>query len=185
MASRRFSPSERASRSSPLHHYRIAVVASTVPTLIESAGGFLCDRAREGWDISVSVCEPSDVWPLGILGVSDDALPQHVHDPASVIAEIPRRTTVAVSADLLGGNAGVRRALAQRAGDGLGIVTVCGRPVHADAEEGLEHTPHVLSVAARAFKASALRAAHIDAVADPAESLYRLRGGSFRRLYSV
>ncbi len=183
MASRRISPTGRAADDAPLHNFRIVVVASSIGALVESAGGFLCDRVREGWDVIVR-CGPGDPRPLNILGVAHHTS-EPVEDAASVIGGFPRGATLAVDADLLAGDACVRLALGRLAGHGLGAVTVWGAPAQAEMGHRMEPTPHTLSPAARAFKASALRAAELDPVADPVESLYRLRSGSFRRLYSV
>lgn len=182
MASRRFDPSGRASGGAPTHHYRIVVVAPAVGALVESAGGFLCDRAREGWDVAVALSVTGDARPLNILGVP---LHEPVDDLASVIGGLARGTTLAVGADLLSGDTAARQALARFAGRGLGTVTVWGRPSPSEIERGLEPAPHTLSAAAKAFKASAMRAAELEGGADAVESLHRLRGGSFRRLYAV
>ena len=59
----------------------------------------------------------------------------------------------------------------------------------ADTGQGLEPAAHPLSTAARAFKAQALLAAGIDTgdtgIVAPTETLFRMRGQSFRRLHSV
>lgn len=169
-------------RGAPTHHYRIVVVASAVGALVESAGGFLCDRVREGWDVAVALSAPADSRPLSILGVP---LHEPVDDLASVIGGLTRGTTLAVGADLLSSDSGARQALARLAGQGLGTVTVWGRPSPAEIEQALEPAPHTLSAAARAFKASAMCAAELHGDAGAVESLHRLRGRSSRRLYAV
>jgi hypothetical protein len=50
--------------------YQLNVVASTTEDVVESAGGWLCDRARAGWDVNVLVAEGGDPRPLTILGAT-------------------------------------------------------------------------------------------------------------------
>jgi hypothetical protein len=174
MASWRFGPSERAAGCAPLHRYRVVVVASAVGTLVESAGGYLCDMAREGWDVGVLLREPCDARPLSILGVArHEVLP----DLAAAIEGLAPGPTLMVGADLLTGDGGTRRAVSRLARDCRSLVTVYGRP-----GQGLERTPHTLSAAARAFKTSALRTTQRDAVVDPIESLFRFRGNPGQRV---
>jgi len=37
---------------------------------VRSAGGWLCDRARAGWDVNVLVADGGDPQPLMILGAT-------------------------------------------------------------------------------------------------------------------
>ncbi|MDG4664923.1 hypothetical protein [Mycobacterium sp. 236(2023)] len=183
MASRRFNPSGGATGRAPVHHHRIVVIASTVGALVESAGGFLCDRARQGWDVGVLLRRHCDARPLSILGVSDHAMLDD--DVASGIETLAPGATLLICADLFVGDGGVQRELVRRAAQGRDTVTVCGRPTDTDVTQGLELMPHTPSAAATAFKTSALRAAHIEAAGEPVEELYRLRGAAFRRLRAV
>lgn len=96
MTSRRFSPADVAPGGEPLDGYRMLVVSSAVGPMIEAAGGFLCDRARAGWDVRGLLAEPGDVRPLAILGVSGYGPQGSAVDVASVIRELPRATTVVV-----------------------------------------------------------------------------------------
>ncbi len=185
MPSRRFSPADDAEGSALLSGYRIVVVASSVGPVVEGAGGFLCDRARAGWDVSVLLAGPSDARPLAILGVSGHRVPGPASDVGSMIRELPRGTTVVLGADLLGSDPDARDALARVARQTCGAVRVWGRPAHAEVGNGLAPVPHELSPAAMAFKAQALRAAGRPGVAEPVEALYQVRGESYRRMYSV
>lgn len=182
MVPRRSHRSGSGAGSAPGNHCRIVVVSSTVDALVVSAGGYLYDRVREGWDVAVALSVAGDARPLNILGIRTH---EAVDEPASVIAGLTPGTPLAVGADLLTENVTARQALARLAARGYGTVTVWGRPSHAEIEQGLEPVPHAPSTAARAYKASALRAAQVEGVAEAVESLYRVRGGSFRRLYAV
>ena len=50
--------------------YQLNVVASTTEDVVRSAGGWLCDRARAGWDVNVLVADGGDPRPLAILGAT-------------------------------------------------------------------------------------------------------------------
>lgn len=156
MTSRRFSPADGAPGGEPLDGYRIVVVSSAVGPMIEAAGGFLCDRARAGWDVRVLLAEPCDARPLTILGVSGYGPQGWAVDVASVIRELPRATTVVVGCNL-----------------------------RTQFDNRLAPIRHELSPAAQAFKTYALRASGRPGVAAPVEALYQVRGDSFRRLHSV
>jgi hypothetical protein len=49
--------------------YQLDVVASDVTDIVRSAGGWLFDRARGGWEVTAFVPEDCDPRPLHILGV--------------------------------------------------------------------------------------------------------------------
>ncbi|PRC47802.1 hypothetical protein C6A85_83090, partial [Mycobacterium sp. ITM-2017-0098] len=112
MASRRFSPVGRAAGSAHSPGYRIVVVASCVGPVVEAAGGFLCDRARAGWDVSVLFAGACDPRPLAVLGVSGQRVSGTAGDAGSVISGLPPGTRVVVDADLLRDDGQARDALA-------------------------------------------------------------------------
>jgi len=174
------------------HRYRLIVLGDGVGEIVECAGGFLCDRARAGWDLSVMlsgfldrpVARPCDPRPLSILGIDARELDT---DVGAAIRRLPRGGALVVGAGLLARNAGVRddvlRVMTQRQSE----VTVWGGS--ADSGYGLDPAAHPLSTAARAFKAHALRAAGVPAhdvsAVAPTETLFRLRGQTLRGLRSV
>ena len=49
--------------------YQLDVTACDVADVVRHAGGWLYDRARAGWDVTVVVTGDCDVTPLRILGV--------------------------------------------------------------------------------------------------------------------
>jgi hypothetical protein len=181
MASRRFSQVGGAAGSAPLPGYRIVVVASTVSHVVEAAGGFLCDRARAGWEVSVLLAGACDPRPLTVLGVSECS----AGDAVSVIGGLPHGARVMVGADLLRDDAQARDALSRFTRQGCGGVRIWGGPAQAEVDNGLEPDPHRLSRAAIAFKAHALRVVRNQGIVEPVEMLYRVRGESYRRLHSV
>ena len=66
-------------------------------TSLQSAGGWLCDRARAGWDVSVLVADREDPRPLTILGAT--TLDRGV-EFASMVRTPSRIAALAVSAGL-------------------------------------------------------------------------------------
>ena len=50
--------------------YQLTVVANSVADLVGSAGGWLCDKARAGWDVKVVLTGDGDPRPVAILGAS-------------------------------------------------------------------------------------------------------------------
>lgn len=190
MASRRFSrgdisADERAG-DGRLHRYRLIVLAGGVGDVVESAGGFLCDRARAGWDVSVHLTGGVDARALAILGITahePDA------DPAAVLRRCPGGAVLAVDAGLLARDAAIRDDVSRMVVQGLTEVTVWGRPEVGEIGYRLEPSTHPLSAAARAFKGQALLATGLDAkdtgTVAPDEMLYRLRGRPARLLRSV
>lgn len=177
MASRRFSPGDITPGDGRLHRHRLIVLTGGVVDLVESAGGFLCDRARAGWEVSVHLAGGVDARPLAILGIT-------THEPdadfASVIASCSRGAVLAVGAGLLARDAAIRDDVSRMVVHGLREVIVWGRSGPREIGRALEPATHPLSAAARAFKAQALLAAGSDALdtgaVAPDEVLFRLRG---------
>lgn len=193
MASRRFSPLHHADverTGERQHRYRLVVLGVGLGDVVESIGGFLCDRARAGWEVSVFLdlpCgQPRDARPLSILGIAAQEL---VTDAGPALRTLSRGGALAVGADLLARDAGVRDEVSRMVNQGLTEVTVWGRPAPGESGRALDPAPHPLSAAARAFKAHALLAAGIESEAtEPiavTETLFRPRGQTFRRLYSI
>ena len=163
--------------------YQLNVVASTTEDVVRSAGGWLCDRARAGWDVNVLVADCGDPRPLMILGATaldlDDGFLSMVRTTSGVGAW-------AVTADLLRADTRVRGEVLRVLKHGLAEVTVWGEQWPAALGRQADSVQHRLSSAARAFKSHALVAADAstDAVT-PTETLFRIGTGSFRPLHSV
>ena len=163
--------------------YRLNVVASTTEDVVRSAGGWLYDSARAGWDVNVLVAGGGDPRPLAILGAT--AL-DPAEDFVSTIRSASHGGAFAVSADLLGADARLRNEIVRVLKRGLTEVTVWGTRWPAGLGRQGDSVQHRVSAAARAFKSHALVAADVstDAVT-PTETLFRIGTGSFRPLYSV
>lgn len=136
--------------------YRLDVVGIDAVDVVGSIGGWLYDRVMAGWDVRVTLIRAGDVRPLRILGVktgpreSDSPVPIAMAASSLALAETP---------DLCGDIAAALRR-------GQAEVTVWGAARVADLEVGarpMSPVQHVLSAAARAFKAQALAAAGLGA----------------------
>jgi hypothetical protein len=163
--------------------YQLNVIASTTDDVVQSAGGWLCDRARAGWDVNVLVADGGDPRPLAILGATALDLDENF---TSTVRSASRVGALAVSADLLAADVRVREEILRALKRGLTEVIVWGRQWPAELGGQAAPVQHRVSPAARAFKSHALVAADVstDSVT-PAETLFRVGTGSFRALRSV
>jgi hypothetical protein len=163
--------------------YQLNVVASTTADVVRSAGGWLYDSARAGWDVNVLVADGGDPRPLSILGASALDLDG---DFLSTVRSASRGEALAVSADLLDADARVRDEIVRVLKRGITEVTVWGTQWPAGFGRQGDSVQHRVSAAARAFKSHALVAADVstDAVTST-EALFTIGTGSFRPLYSV
>jgi hypothetical protein len=163
--------------------YQLNVVASSMADVVRSAGGWLCDRARAGWDVNVAIADHHDPRPLTILGATALDLDAGF---ASMLKHASPGGALAVSADLLRTDARVRADIGKVLKRGLTEVTVWGDSSQADFGRQVDPVEHRLSAAARAFKAHALAGmAASEGTPGRTESLFRIGTGSFRPLYSV
>jgi hypothetical protein len=150
--------------TSRLGKYQLRVTARDATEVVSHAGGWLIDRAMAGWDVSVVLTENCDPLPLRILGVHAD-LREADEDSAAPL----RSQSIAVSAGAIATDEELRSAVTRTAKRGLAEVIVWGDAAAA-LVPGLEPVVHVLSSAARAFKARALMAAGTCVDVAPAEA---------------
>jgi hypothetical protein len=163
--------------------YQLNVVASSIEDVVRAAGGWLCDRARAGWDVNVLVVDRADATPLTILGAS--ALDPD-EDFVAVVRSTSKVGALAVGVDVLRTDSRVRAEILRAAKRGLTEVTVWGEPSPAELGHHGDAVTHRVSSAARAFKSHALAAADVAAPASTTtEMLFRMGTGSVRSLYSV
>jgi hypothetical protein len=163
--------------------YQLDVIASTTEDVLQSAGGWLCDRARAGWDVNVLVADCADPRPLAILGATALNLDEGF---LAMVRSASRVGALAVSADLLATDVRVREEILRVLKRRLTEVIVWGKQWPAELGRQADPVPHRVSPAARAFKSHALIAADIstDSVS-PTETLFRVGTGSLRPLHSV
>jgi hypothetical protein len=163
--------------------YQLNVVASTTEDVVQSAGGWLCDRARAGWDVNVLVAGGGNPQPLAILGATARDLDESF---VSMVRNASRVGALAVSADLLAADVRVREEILRVLKRGLTEVVVWGKQWPAELGRQADPVQHRVSPAARAFKSHALVAADVstDSITST-ETLFRVGAGSFRPLHSV
>lgn len=138
------------------------VLAPSICPTVRHAGGWLFDLGMAGWD--VIVLGPSDdPRPLRILGA-------RAVDPTAATPPAPGQSwpeAVAVDAGLYASNERVRAVVRTILDAGTTEVRLWWDDAAPAPERGRRVIHHQLSLAARAFKAQALAAAHepADAVA--------------------
>jgi hypothetical protein len=161
--------------------YQLDVSACDVIDVVRHAGGWLYDRAKGGWDVSVLLSSDGDVTPLRILGLRTERL-ETEDDPTAP----PRALALAASMEALAANSLLREDVLRAMKRGLGEVTLWGdfsggqersdpgRHFSASGfDRGVESVEHLLSSAACAFKAHALRAAGLDEAVGAVETFRR------------
>ena len=136
--------------------YRLDLVGPSVLDVVKYAGGWLFDRVSNGWTVTVLTDDPSDDRALKILGAEKFALEPVL---GSSWDERRRPQTLAVAADLFANDARVRRGVLKAIRGGMTEVTLWGESCPAEWGRSGGPVRHVLSDAARAFKAHALAAA--------------------------
>lgn len=166
-----------------LQRYQLTVIASSMIDVVGSAGGWLCDRARAGWDVNVMVADDHDARPLTILGAAALDVDAEFSD---VVRAVSYGGALAVSVQVLAADDQMRAHVLNLLKRGVADVTVWGQDWPAEFGRKGDPVEHKLSSAARAFKAHALSAAAVSqSPVRPTETLFRLATESFRPLYAV
>jgi uncharacterized protein YeaC (DUF1315 family) len=137
--------------------YRLDVVANSVVDVVRATGGWLYDRVAAGWEVTVVLPQHRDTRPLQILGVRTVELESRFA-PANMIW--PSRG-LAVSADVFASTPCVRDLVFKALDHRLTEVTLWNDGWPLTVERRTTTVQHVLSGAARAFKAHALAAAGV------------------------
>lgn len=132
--------------------YGMTVIAADVDGVVASAGGWLCDRVRAGWQVTVWVPAGSDVRALTVLGVHAEVTTSAVE----VLRDTP--AAVAVDARVLRHDDELRKAVLRVVDAGRVEVTVWGASGLFGSDGRFDAVRHQLSTAARAFKTYAVRA---------------------------
>ncbi|MEV0248204.1 hypothetical protein AB0H76_16535 [Nocardia sp. NPDC050712] len=147
----------------------MAVFAPSALDTVRSAGGWLCDRAMAGWDVTV-LTAPTDPRPLRILGA-------HVLDPeaspAAAVRELAPQA-IAVSGELYDSDERVRDCVLGQLSRAPMEIIVWGPSRPPEFGARIRATEYRLSYAARAFKARAWAAVALpDVPIAPVETFYR------------
>lgn len=135
--------------------YRLDVIAASPADAVCSVGGWLYDRVRAGWEVTVLLPQQCDVRPLQILGMqAADLDSQPVQGTGCARG-------LAVSAEMFASDQRIRQQVLEALDRWMTEVTLW----HDDWPLNVGHrtttVQHVLSGAARAFKRHALAAAGI------------------------
>lgn len=135
-----------------MYAYDLTVIAADVDGVVASAGGWLCDRARAGWQVTVLVPRGHDVCALTILGL-------HVEEVTSAVDALRGLSCAAVAVDarVLHRDERLRREVLRVADDMRTEVTVWGESAQFCSGARFERVRHRLSAAARAYKSRAVR----------------------------
>jgi hypothetical protein len=136
--------------------YEIAVEVADVRDAVRSAGGWLCDRVRAGWNVTVTVPDGTDVRPLTILGVATRSASDAVPEPSDA-QEMP--AAMALAADDLAKDQRLLKDVLKTLDRGTVEVTIWGERLPSALTGRVESVRYRLSSAAVAFKAQALVAA--------------------------
>jgi hypothetical protein len=146
--------------------YRLDVVAASAADAVHSAGGWLCDRAMAGWEVTVLLPQCCDSRPLRILGVGAMDLESGFDRAGSATHSL------AVSAEVFAADDRIRETVLKALNYRLTEVALWGEGWPLAVNRGMARVQHVLSAAARTFKGHALAAVGIccDTV-DPTETM--------------
>jgi hypothetical protein len=138
--------------------YDLVVLTGDVNDAVTSAGGWLCDRVRAGWRVTVFAPQNSDFRPLQILGVHTSSFDDETDFLCNTSA-----AAIAVAGDVLGADKRVRGEILRIVKRGTAEVTFWGNGGSFATDIRFSRVAHRLSSAARAFKAHAAASASIPA----------------------
>jgi hypothetical protein len=147
--------------------YRLDVVASSPADVVCSIGGWLYDRVRAGWEVTVLLPQQCDTRPLQILGMQAADLDSQI-SPASTGCAA---RGLAVSADMFASDIRVRQGVFDALDHWMTEVTLWHDGWPLAVGHRTTTVQHVLSAAARAFKRHALTAAGSTDTVGPTETL--------------
>lgn len=136
---------------------RLTVVAPDAAEAVRQAGGWLFDRTMAGWDVTVITASAGDPRPLRILGARARGLDTLLEVPVPG----PCLQAVAVRTDLYQAYPRVRQMVLAASAAADGEIRLWGEDWPGDFGEAAGVVSHRPSMAARAFKAQALRAAGV------------------------
>jgi hypothetical protein len=136
--------------------YDLVVLSRDVNDTVISAGGWLCDRVRAGWRVTVLAPPHSDLRPLQILGLRASSFDGEIN----FLGKSPP-AAIAVAADVLRADERVRDEILQIIEGGAAEVTFWGDVGSFGAGTRFDQVAHRLSAAARAFKTHAAASATI------------------------
>ena len=147
--------------------YRLDVVAATPADVVCSVGGWLYDRVRAGWEVTVLLPQRCDIRALQILGMRAAEFDSRIPPASDGCAA----RGLAVSAEMFASDQRIRHEVLRALDRWMTEVTLW----HDDWPLSIGHrtttVQHELSAAARAFKRQALAAAGVSETVGPTEML--------------
>jgi len=151
-----------------LPRYRLEAVTSSIPDLIATLGGWLCDRAMSGWDVTVLSAGGQGAAAIAMLG-------GHVGDLDTALASSARpfTNTIVIAADLYVNDPRIKRRVGQAIRGGQTEVVLWGSDWTADARSPqFIRVRHECTTVAHRFKRCALMSLNNEANVGPVEELY-------------
>ncbi|UXA19864.1 hypothetical protein [Mycobacterium sp. SMC-4] len=147
-----------ATQAEPHLTYDLTVLAADVPSVVSFAAGWLCDRVRAGWRVTVVVPVGQDVRPLQIMGVD-------VVTAEPEVDALRGRSAAAwaVDAAVLDADPDIRYEVKRALDRAQTEITVWGAAESWAKNRRFTAVRHRLSAAARAFKQHALLTSGQDA----------------------
>ena len=146
----------RTARTGECLRHRLDVIAANAADAVESAGGWLYDRAMAGWEVTVLLPQSCDLRPLRILGVRALDLAAGF-DRAGSTAH--KAHSLAVSAEVFATDGRIRETVLKAVNHRVTEVALWGEGWPLTVSRGMARVQHVLSSAAMIFKGHALAAA--------------------------
>lgn len=134
--------------------YDLVVLSGDVNDTVTSAGGWLYDRVRAGWQVTVLAPPNSELRPLQILGFRISSF-----DDETDFLGKTAPAAIAVAADVLRADERVRDEILRIVKSGTTEVTFWGDAESFETDTRFGRLSHRLSSAARAFKTYAVASA--------------------------
>lgn len=135
--------------------FRLAVLGTTVGDVVDSAGGWICDRAMAGWDVTVATTDAGgDLRPLRMLGAVgiDLGCALNLHGSG------PWPHALALSTDVYAQHQSVREGVRSALERGYPLITMWGDvvPTGDQLVGATRVVEHRISTGAQRFKRRAL-----------------------------
>lgn len=133
---------------------RLTAIAPSLGEIVAQAGGWLFDQFMAGWEVNVITADDPDERALRILGARGHHLDEALSAPlaGSCLEAVAVRTDLYVTDDR------VRRLVLKATENNNADIRFWGEAWPDDFDDRASGVCHELSIAARAFKAQALRA---------------------------
>ena len=156
----------------PARPFCFGVIGTTAAVVVQSLGGWICDKVWEGCNVRVFVVRHGDARALQILGVRK----LYEYRPDEFLHQLPSLDGLAVTAELVDGDAEVAHVLRTILNLNRLRLTVWGQDAPTLLDTDWQPGEYRPSIAARAFKAHAVTAAGQLPTTTSCESFRRVSG---------